>query len=259
MKKTLWLLMGFLLLLCLQISANAIIVGTDVTFQSGNEHYTILSPMNFNHILVNDTWIRMDNINWNISSSNTININISHITDNIYGVINGENALTFNAYTSSGNVFFNISGFIGNRSYDIYRDYVLIEEVTSDINGVISFSNNIWSEHTFQINALSISLNINGTDFINEPWNTSFNPYTDLFDSIVGNGSVFFLIPFVALIIGLYYKSDNPAYVAAFMIIIGTLLGTGLIFAGMIHMAIVFYIFAALGFTWLVIKLYLNL
>lgn len=90
---------------------------------------------------------------------------------------------------------------------------------------------------------------INGTDFINNPWNTTFKCFTDLFDQTLGNGMVFFLIPLIALTIGIQIKTRNIMITSLFMISSGALLASGSLFTNAGHMAIIFTIFAAIGFV----------
>lgn len=88
---------------------------------------------------------------------------------------------------------------------------------------------------------------LNGTDFVNEPWNTTFSPFTNLFENTVGNGNAFYLIPLVALTIGIYIKTRDTKVTSVFMIASGALLGGGSIFSGVPEMGVLFIIFAAIG------------
>jgi hypothetical protein len=67
------------------------------------------------------------------------------------GANNGDKVLEFWANTTSGTVWFNISGFINGRNYRINRSGSTIDTVTANSTGNISFSNNVWSEKLFEI------------------------------------------------------------------------------------------------------------
>lgn len=91
---------------------------------------------------------------------------------------------------------------------------------------------------------------INGTDFINHPWNTTFGAYTDLFSA------GFYLIPISFIAIALYVKTHNPVLVSSFIWASGLLLAGGSIFTGYPEMAFVFFIFTVMGIAGVIISLY---
>lgn len=90
----------------------------------------------------------------------------------------------------------------------------------------------------------------NHSDFINNMWNHSLTPWTNLFDRFVGNGNVFYLFPLIVLTFGLYQHSDhNAPLTSVFMIGSGALLGFGTLAAGVPDLPIIFGIFCAMGFV----------
>ena len=95
----------------------------------------------------------------------------------------------------------------------------------------------------------------NGSEFMNNPWNITFSPYIDLFQNIVGNGQVFFLFPLIIITFGIQIKTQNAVMTTMFMIASGALLGAGSIFVNATAMAVVFTIFAAMGFVGLFLSL----
>lgn len=153
MKTMILLLIGLLLLCYLSINAEAeLVIGTNIIFQSGNENYTVDSgTMKFSRIQINDTWMCFNDTGFNITSPNYIDISLENIATTIIGASVNTNVLSFKADTTGGKVWFNISGFEINQSYDVRRDNVLLNSLTSNATGVISFSSNIWSVHSFDI------------------------------------------------------------------------------------------------------------
>jgi len=99
---------------------------------------------------------------------------------------------------------------------------------------------------------------INGSDLINHPWNTTFSPFTDLFEQVAGYGAIFWLIPISIIGVALYTKTREPVMISMYMIVSGALLATGNIFIGAIEMSLVFVIFAAIGFVSLFISLFFR-
>jgi PKD repeat protein len=53
--------------------------------------------------------------------------------------------------TGNHPVWFNLTGLLANRQYRVYRDSQLLSEPESTSSGAISFRNDIWSPHSFQI------------------------------------------------------------------------------------------------------------
>ena len=97
---------------------------------------------------------------------------------------------------------------------------------------------------------------LNGSELINNPFNTSYSPFTDLFESILtGGGMLFWLIPLIGLTLGIYIKTENPVMAMMFMVGGGSLLSGGSIFTGSPAMSIVFIAFTALGLVGLFMSL----
>jgi hypothetical protein len=93
---------------------------------------------------------------------------------------------------------------------------------------------------------------VNGSHFIDQPWNTSFKVFLDFFKDIIGVGGVFWLIPIMVIALAIYIKTENPIMPSMFMIVSGALFSSGYIFTGETNMIIVFTVFTALGITALI-------
>lgn len=99
---------------------------------------------------------------------------------------------------------------------------------------------------------------INGSEFMDNPFNVTYSPWTDLFQNLVGNGQIFWLIPLVVLTLGVYIKSENPVMTTAFMIGMGSIFVSGSVFMGAPELTTAFIIFTALGITGMFIVLLLQ-
>lgn len=96
----------------------------------------------------------------------------------------------------------------------------------------------------------------NGSDLIDAPWNTTFSPWTDLFEEfLTGAGSMFYLFPLAVITTALFVKTRDAVMVCMFMMASGALAASGSIFIGAIEMSMVFTVFAALGLAGLFISL----
>ena len=93
---------------------------------------------------------------------------------------------------------------------------------------------------------------INGTDLVDNPFDTIFDCFTDLF----GNG--FFLIPLTFIAVALYMKTRNPVLVSAFIWGSGLLLASGNMFMNYPEMALVYGLFTAIGIVGVILGLVFN-
>ena len=90
----------------------------------------------------------------------------------------------------------------------------------------------------------------NGSDLINQPFNTTFSPYTDLFDYMIsGAGAMFFLVPLIFISIALFVKTKDITVVGMFMLASGGLASGTTLFVGAVDASLIFTIFAAIGIT----------
>lgn len=127
----------------------------DVVFQCDNENYTVASPsMEFSEIVSGSSWIKFNNTDFNITSTNNINITLSYLNSNFSAAQSGDSVLSFSADTSGGIVWFNLSGFKASTDYTLYRDSVEVATYVSNGDGNLSFSNSVWSVHSFVLKEL---------------------------------------------------------------------------------------------------------
>jgi len=146
-----WKILFIPFLLVITIIICACNASADVTFYdtttfqiNGNVNISFpstgLTIESYNHA---GSWLQIDDIDFNITSSNPINITLYSI--------NSQTSVRFKATTTSGLVYFNISGLNASTNYNVFRDNVLRHTLTSNASGGISFSYNAWSEHEFEI------------------------------------------------------------------------------------------------------------
>ncbi len=107
--------------------------------------------MNFNRITIDSSYIIFNSTGFYLTSSNDIDITLVYISNDFSGASNGDKVLEFYASTASGNVLFDISGFTVGREYTVKRSGTTIASPTANASEYISFSNNVWSEHLFEI------------------------------------------------------------------------------------------------------------
>ena len=93
---------------------------------------------------------------------------------------------------------------------------------------------------------------LNGSELIDQPWDTIFSPFTDLL------GSGFYLIPIAIIGAALYVKTRNAIMVSVFIWVSGMILVSGSIFAEWPEAAYVFLIFTAMGMIGTFIGVYMN-
>ncbi len=195
--------MGLVILLILSIlisysySVSADLYFDDNTvFQVDNENYTFPDAgITFSQVSYDESgsWIKFNSTDFNVTSTNPINITLSSLNDDIASAASDELVLEFDADTTAGTVYFNISGFTSDETYTVYRDTSVLGYYTANATNYISFTNNVWSSHTFKIYVgtnitctctgyeygnWSHSEHVNGTDDLEEAWSMNNDNWT---------------------------------------------------------------------------------
>lgn len=87
---------------------------------------------------------------------------------------------------------------------------------------------------------------INGSELINQPWNTTFSPYI----SLLGQG--WLLIPVSFIGAAIFMRTRDPVILSMYMILTGGLLSAGGLFSGFAPALPAYVVFTALGIAVLV-------
>jgi len=98
-------------------------------------------------------------------------------------------------------------------------------------------------------------MTLNGTELIDNPFGKIFEPFTDIFEAVTGNGELFWLFILAILTFAVYIKTQKAEVAALFMIGSGAFFSTSSAFVGAPDIAVAFIIFTAIGLTALFIKL----
>jgi len=97
---------------------------------------------------------------------------------------------------------------------------------------------------------------LNMTEFLDNPWDTVYSPFTDFFETYIGVGNAFWLFLLVVFTLGIYIKTEGNAIMASmFMIASGAILGSANVFLNQPQMSFAFYIFTALGIAGLFVSM----
>jgi len=91
---------------------------------------------------------------------------------------------------------------------------------------------------------------LNGTELIEQPWETVLSPFIDLL------GTGFYLIPITFIALAVYVKTHDVVLSSSWLMASGVLLSSGGIFLGYIQMSIVYTIVTAIGITGVVIGVF---
>jgi len=154
-KKIGMMLLLFVLLFSLIFNiSTAFEVGTGTEYGVGNETYTFNHNMELSLIEIDldGQWIKFNTTDFNITSTNEINITFIYINESTIDSGIGDNVLEFNATTSTGTVVFFIGGFDPSVSYIIKVDGVNYTTDPADVNGYVAFLFDDWDTyHIFQI------------------------------------------------------------------------------------------------------------
>jgi len=117
----------------------------------GNAYFTTNQSMGFQQIVLDASYVKFNTTGFYVESPNQVNISLVYINENILTATDGEKVLEFWVNTSTGNVFFNISGMKGNSNYVITQDGGAYTTNTTNASGYITFNSTDWTEHRFEI------------------------------------------------------------------------------------------------------------
>lgn len=99
----------------------------------------------------------------------------------------------------------------------------------------------------------------NGSELMDNPFETIFSPFTDFFELATGNGGFFFVFVVIILAIGLYIKTKDLTFTSMFVVASFGILSLGTYMGSMIELSILFAVFCALGLVALIMNLVLHL
>jgi len=91
---------------------------------------------------------------------------------------------------------------------------------------------------------------INGTDLLNNPWETVFSPFT----GYLGHG--FWLVPISFIAIALYVKTRDTTAASVWLLASTLILGSSNLFTGQPEMAFIYYVFTTLGIVGVIVSIY---
>jgi hypothetical protein len=150
-NKRFIMLVSVILAIFISSKISAVTINPGFEFVVGNETYTVQQTMDFSIIIIDSTYIIFNDTGFYLTAPNDITITLVYINDDIAGAGDGDKVVEFNADTSGGNVLFDLSGFTASTDYIVKRNGTQIANPTANGSGYISFSNNIWSSHSFEI------------------------------------------------------------------------------------------------------------
>jgi hypothetical protein len=102
-------------------------------------------------------------------------------------------------------------------------------------------------------------LTVNGSNLINDPWNTTLEPFLNMFDHVFGVPETLFLMIVTVLSFGVYQLSDHHAlYTSMFMVTTGSIIAVAGAFNGLPVLASLFTVFTAIGLASGFISIYLQ-
>jgi hypothetical protein len=99
---------------------------------------------------------------------------------------------------------------------------------------------------------------INGSDWIQSPFNETFRVYTDFFHDIVGFGMLFWIIPIAVIGLAIYIKTGKALLVSMYLLASGVLFSAGNIFVGGTAVGVLFIVIAAAGIAGLIYSMFIN-
>jgi len=102
-------------------------------------------------------------------------------------------------------------------------------------------------------------IDLNGTDLMNHPWNTTLMHFTNFFENTTGVGETLWLFILIILTFAVFVKSErHPLYTMLFLACGSATLSVGGIFQGAPIMTTVFTILTGIALAGMFISLYFQ-
>lgn len=178
----------------------------DVFIETDNARFSF-NNMSFDTVIINNSFLQLDTLIFDIDTNNTVNISFVYINDRLHWANELDLIMEFVAdCPTDEKVFFNISGLKSDVLYKINRNGSPIANLTTNSHGNLSFNNSDWSNKTFTVIQLDkINYNIRRVT-------------TRLIDDFL---PIFIVLAGVAGVIALYATNDVRVFLG---VIIGMLL-----------------------------------
>lgn len=116
-----------------------------------NIKYTFKQEMYFDYVGVRIDHVLFNTTSFYIDSPNNINITMEFLNQSITGADVGDILLQFDANTTPGNIYFNISGFAEGSNYTVLQNFTTYGNYTANSTGFISFNISDWSTTNYTI------------------------------------------------------------------------------------------------------------
>jgi len=125
-------------------SATLYIHTENLYFHVQNEQYNVTPTMLFKQLIHAENYMQFNDTGFYITSPNNINITLHFLNSSMLNANETDKLVNFTAYTPSGLVWFNLSGFKPNSNYTIQRDAVNYTDSQANTSGFISWNNSLW-------------------------------------------------------------------------------------------------------------------
>lgn len=125
-------------------SATLYIHTENLYFHVQNEQYNITPTMLFRQLIHAENYMQFNDTGFYITAPNNINITLHFLNSSMLNANETDKLVNFTAYTPSGLVWFNLSGFKPNSNYTIQRDAVNYTDSQANASGFISWNNSLW-------------------------------------------------------------------------------------------------------------------
>ena len=150
MKKMYLILFVFFALLFNSTKSDIIMDQTNNIYVE-NIRYTFKQEMYFDYVGVREDHVLFNTTSFYIDAPNNINITMEFLNSSITGADINDILLQFDANTTAGNIYFNISGFAEGSNYTVLRNFTTYGNYTANDSGFISFNISDWSTTNYTI------------------------------------------------------------------------------------------------------------
>jgi len=150
-RKKNYIVIGTIMLI-LAFSVKADVSFNEDTFlRTENIRFGFINRMDFEYVSVRYDSVVFNTTGFYIDAPNDINITMEYLNASIAGANIGDTLLQFDANTTIGNVYFNISGFASGSNYTVLQNFTTYGNYTANSTGFISFNISDWSTTNYTI------------------------------------------------------------------------------------------------------------
>ena len=122
-----------------------------IEFEVDNETYTLDTAMSFTRVQIADSWVKFDNISFNVTAPNSIELELVYLNPSISTATSGDKVLEYYATTTGGTVYFNITEkYARSHVFTPILLAILKKLIIDKTHRLVFLKSNLYDEGSFE-------------------------------------------------------------------------------------------------------------